>query len=79
MTNGNTKKKRAVDAKSMIFRDHPIPIQQIWFLEDLSVEVFPVRLGRCLGEYRGHVDLVLVETQDLVPMLLGGLCVNVPP
>ena len=31
----------------------------------------PLRLGRCLGEYRGHVDLVLVETQDLVPMPLG--------
>ena len=30
------------------------------------------RLGRCLGEYRGHVDLVLMETQDLVPMPLGG-------
>lgn len=34
-----------------------------------GVALHPVELlGRCLGEYRGHVDLVLVETQDLVPM-----------
>ena len=28
------------------------------------------RLARCLGEYRGHVDVVLVATEDLVPMRL---------
>eukprot|EP00434_Breviolum_minutum_P012449 symbB.v1.2.010968.t1/scaffold727.1/size198231/13 len=34
-----------------------------------GVALHPVELlGRCLGEYRGHVDLVLHQTQDLVPM-----------
>ncbi|CAK9080676.1 unnamed protein product [Durusdinium trenchii] len=34
-----------------------------------GVALHPVELlERCIGEYRGHVDVALVETQDLVPM-----------
>ena len=34
-----------------------------------NLEFFPpLRLSRCFSVYRGHLDLVLVATQDLSPM-----------